>query len=197
MPDGRDLVDVIITTDPEKLPAQIRALQDPARPLPIGAQFFEQRFTFMGLLQNVTIGALLAIMALIAFMFFIALLVESFGPTTVAYSQYDSKVEFGALAFSGVFGFGSYLMLSSVIPIASLAWSGQHTRYGLVLLGEWLVSHSMFDTTVIPRDKLTGVAAGKVGYLLGQAHKSLTLPNIVDGQLPLLIAAIERWKASG
>lgn len=188
-------MDVIITSDPKKLPPEILALQDEARPLPPGAQFFEQRFTFSGLLKNAVIGVVLALFGLFAFIFFIAMVVDLLGPTTVAYSQYQSQVIFGSLAFSGVFLFASYVMLGSLWPAAWLAWSGRHSRYGITLLGDRLVSHSLFDTTVIPRDKFTSIFGGKVGYLLGENAKSFTLPDIVDGRRPKLEAAIQSWKA--
>jgi hypothetical protein len=188
-------LDVIVTSDPQKIPPEILALQDQAQPLPQDAQFFEQRFTFWGMMQTATIGLVPILIGLVAFAFFISMLIASFGSTSVAYSQFTNKIEFGALAVSAVFWFGSYLMLSSLVPAARFAWSREHTRYGITLLGDRLVSYSLFDTTVIPRDKFTSIAGNKIGYLLGDSEKSFTLPDIVEDRRPQLEAAIQGWKA--
>ena len=187
-------MDVIITSDPEKLPPEIRALQDEGQPLPPGAQFFEQRFTLLGLVKTAVIGLVLALIGFITFIFFIATLIASFGPTTVASS--DSQIIFGSLAVSAVFWFASYFMLSSLLPAARLAWSGRSSRYGITLLGDRLVSHSLFDTTIIPREKFTAITGGKVGYQLKEEEKSFALPEIVGNRGPQLAAAIQSWKAA-
>ena len=187
-------MDVIITSDPEKLPPEIRVLQDEAQPMPPGARFFEQRFTLLTLLRNAAIAAVLALLGLAAFVLFALMVVESFGPTTVANSGFDSRIELSALAVSAVLSFACYLMLGSLLPAARLAWSGKHTRHGIVLIDDRLVSYSLFDTTIIPRDKLTAIAGGKVGYLLGGDAKSFTLPDIVEDRRHELEAAIRSWK---
>jgi hypothetical protein len=188
-------VDVIITSDPAKLPPEILALQDENQPLPQDAQFFEQRFTFSELLKTAAIGAVLAFLGLITFIFFIYSVIDLFGPTTVAYSNYQSQTIFGSLAVSGVFFFASYLMLGSIKPAFGLAWSGRHSRYGITLLGDRFVSHSLFDTTVIPREKFISLVAGKVNYRLGEKDSWFMLPDIAGGRRPQLEAAIQSWKA--
>lgn len=189
-------MDVVITSDPKKLPPEILGLQDQSQPLPPGAAFFEQRFTFAGLAWTALIGVVLAVAGLLTLLFFVALLVESFGPTTVAYSQFDTKAEFWSLAVAAVLMFGSYLMLSSLAPAARLAWSGRPSRYGITLLGDRLISYSLFDTTIIPRDKFSAIADGKVEYILGDNKKSFNLPDIAGNRRPQLEAAIRDWKAA-
>jgi hypothetical protein len=188
-------VDVIITSDPEKLPPEIRALQDEAQPMPPGARFFEQRFSFLMLVRNGAIALVLALLGLAAFVLFAIMVVESFGPTTVANSSFDSRIELSVLAVSAVLWFACYLMLGSLLPAARLAWSGKRSRYGIVLMGDRLVSHSLFDTTIVPRDKFTSITGGKVGYQLGGDAKSFTLPDIIDDRRHELEAAIRSWKA--
>jgi hypothetical protein len=189
-------LDVVITSDPEKIPPEIRALRDEGQPLPPGAQFFEQRFTFVGLLKTALIGLVLALIGLITFIFFIAMVLDSFGPTTVASSTYSSQIIFASLAVSAVFWFGCYFMLSSLLPAARLAWSGRPSRYGITVFGDCLISYSLFDTTIIPRDKLTSITAGKVGYLLKGEEKSFALPSIVDNRQQQLEAVIRSWKSA-
>ena len=60
-------MDVLITSQEEKLPPPVRALLDPAQPLPADAIFFEQKFTLAALL-----GRLLGGLALLGASVFLA-----------------------------------------------------------------------------------------------------------------------------
>lgn len=190
------LLDVIITAEAKNIPPDILALQDETKPLPPDAEFFEEQFTFAGLAWNAFIGLVLAVIGLLSLLFGVVMVVDSFhSPTTVYSSGVDSKVEFGALAVGFVFFLGSYLMIASLLPAARLAWSGQRSRYGITLLGDHLISYSLFNTTIIPREKFSGLAGGKIEYLMGEDKKSFNLPSIVGGRRSQLEAAIQNWAA--
>lgn len=54
-------MDVLIADEPDKLPPHIRDLEDPTRPLPAGAQFFEEKFTSGRLAKQFIAGLVLTI----------------------------------------------------------------------------------------------------------------------------------------
>jgi len=190
------LLDVIITAEAKNIPPDILALQDETKPLPAEADFFEEQFTFSGLAWNAFIGVVLAVIGLLSLLFCVVMVVDSFhSPTTVYSSDVDSKLELGALVVGLVFFLGSYLMIASLVPAARLAWSGRRSRYGVTLLGDRLISYSLFNTTIIPREKFGGLAGGKIEYLMGENKKSFNLPSIVGSRRSHLEAAIQAWAA--
>lgn len=189
-------MDVIITAEAKNIPPDILALQDQTKPLPPDADFFEEQFTVSGLAWNAFIGLVLAVIGLLSLLFCVVMVVDSFhSPTTVYSSGIDSKLEFGALTVGLVFLLGSYLMIASLLPAARLAWSGQRSRYGITLLGDHLISYSLFNTTIIPREKFSALAGGKIQYLVGENKKSFDLPNIVNDRRTQMEAAIQTWAA--
>jgi hypothetical protein len=187
-------LDVIVTSDAKNIPPDILALQDETKPLPPEAVFFEEQFTFSGLAWNAFIGVVLAVIGLLSLLFCAVVVVDSFrSPMTVYSSGVDSKLELGALCVGLVFFLGSYLMITSLLPAARLAWSGRRSRYGITLLGDSLISYSLFNTAIIPRGKFSGIAGGKIEYLMGENKRSFNLPPIVGDRRSQLEAAVQSW----
>ena len=184
---------VIITTLPEKLPEDVRAMIDENQPLAAGIRFFEERFTTGGsalsLIRGIGVGIL-------------GILVTLFG----AYAVFDSATNPRGLASSDflllvvglVLIFGAYLLIGSLggrQALISAQKAGQQTRYGIFLNEELLVSRSWFDTTVIPRALFKGLAGRAVQYEHGGQVKTFNLPatfiGLENGQVE---AAILGWR---
>ncbi len=185
-------MDTVITSVPEKLPENVRGLLEEARPLPPGIAFFEQRYTMSALLGRVLIAAALSVVAL-------ALIFSSFEFLYLRHvdPRYREFINFKEFAAGAVCGFGAWLMFSSVGAGRALGRrqaAGERTRHGIFLTPEALVSHSQFDTTVIPRENFRGLNGGSVSYLLKDVPKSFTLPAEWVGASPAEVAqAITVW----
>lgn len=184
---------VIITSLPEKLPEDVRAMIDESQPLAAGIRFFEERFTTGGSARNLFLGLGIGLLGI---------LVAMFG----AYAVFDSaksprgleSYDFLPLVVGLVLIFGAYLLIGSLGGRQALIGAqnaGRQTRYGIFLNAELLVSRSWFDTTVIPRTLFKGLAGKAVQYEHAGQVKTFNLPatfvGIDRGQVE---AAILGWR---
>jgi hypothetical protein len=78
-------MDVLIGVGSEKLPPNVRDLEDPERPLPAGAQFFEEKFVLGALFRQFALGLLLIVVGPVLVMLFLGLVSE-----TSRLTYYDS-----------------------------------------------------------------------------------------------------------
>lgn len=190
-------MDVLITSEPEKIPPDIRQLQDRDRPLPTGVQFFEEKFTLGGIMKSLFFGlVLMAVAVLVILFFFWALFFAK--PTTV----YSGPTSFD-FAIGGVglaFLIGGYFLLSSVRSEYGLMRKqgrGVDTRYGIFLVKDLFIRHSSLETMAIPRPFFKGLVGNAVHYELKGEAKSFNLPKDFVGKDPRNVAqAIETWAAS-
>lgn len=187
-------MDVLITSIPEKIPPEIRQLQDGSRPLPADVAFFEEKFTLSGMLKSAMLGLILTIVGLVLMFVFIYLLF--FIPRNTVYSSSgDYEFWIGGVGF--VFLIGGWLMLKSLggsYRLMRQQHQGIDTRYGIFLTGDLLVSHNWLETTIIPRPFFKGVVDGAIRYEVGGSVKSFDLPGAIVGKdTQLLEAAVRAW----
>jgi hypothetical protein len=191
-------MDTIITSEPDKLPRDIRALLDPAAPTPSGVVFFEERFTAGALARQSMLAIGLAILGLITLMLSALAIVESFRHPGVG--TYSRPYEFGLAIAGFVFLGAAWLIVRSIAPRRRLIRaqeSGAGTRYGLFLAGDNLVSHSWFDTTVIPRACFTGIGGHAISYTFRGEGKSFDLPAaFVGASIDDVTTSIGSWAAA-
>ena len=184
---------VIITSMPEKLPEEVRAMIDESRPLAAGIGFFEERFTTGGSVRNLALGVVLGLLGMLFAAFGVYLILHS-GTGQRGLDTYD----FMPLVAGLVLILGAYLLISSLGGRRALIRdqeAGRRTRYGIFLGGDLLVSRSWFDTTVIPRPLFKGLARRAVQYELDGQVKSFALPSLFVGIDPAQVeAAILGWK---
>ncbi|MBV9658433.1 MAG: hypothetical protein JO295_10025 [Verrucomicrobia bacterium] len=187
-------MDVLTTSDPEKLPPEVRVLLDETQPLPPGTAFFEQRFSAAWLIQNALIGLGLLGFGALLLLLGVVWLFAYRGPVTV-YS--NSNAELWLIVVGLVLGVGGWMMLASFPAGWALGRrqnAGARTRYGIFLLPGILVSRSWFDTTVIPREHFRGLASNALRYDSKGQTKSYTLPpEWIGSSLAQLAAAIHAW----
>lgn len=190
-------MDVLISGEPDKLPPEIRALVDPQRPVPAGVDFFEQAFSLQGLLFPAIIGVTLAVLGALMLVMALVMLV-SLRRNTV-YDTLTGEMWLGAAGVT--FLFAGSMMLGSLktrYRLIGRQKAGERTRYGLFLIGDSLVSNSLFQTTVIPRAAFEGLSNGAFRYAFRGEVKSETLPDALVGRdRPALEAAIRRWADRG
>jgi hypothetical protein len=187
-------MDVLITSDAAKLPPDIAQLQDDSRPLPVGVQFFEEKFTFAGLVKQLLWALLFLAVGIIVFLVSVILMFTPDRNSTV-YSS-TSMVFLTGAVIGLVFAIGGWIFLKSLWPKYRLMRgqsSGRTTRYGIFLTGDLLISRSFEDTTVIPKPSFKGVKNGAVQYDLKGQDKSFNLPDTATAGA--LEAAIARWAA--
>lgn len=152
---------VLITSDADKLPSEVRLLLDSSASLPPGTQFFEEKFTIRGAGKALVLGLLLVLLGGLALPLGFALLIDSGGRTGV-------QADFAVLGVGVVLLFGAYFMLASLrgrMRLRALQRRGLVTRHGIFLDADRLISHSLFDTTIIPRSDFTGLTDGSVHYV--------------------------------
>lgn len=190
-------MDVLITSLPEKLPLEIRQLEDAGQPLPADVRFFEEKLTAASLLKPVILGVMLEILGVLLILPFLYLFPFR-APLTVYSPQFGYGAAFGATGV--VFLFGGYLLLRSLRPryrLMQQQHQGVDTRYGIFLTGDLLVSHSWFDTTIIPRSFFKGLQGNAVAYELNGSLKSFDLPGaFVGAEMPRVQQAIRDWADS-
>jgi len=185
-------MEVIITSEPDKLPPDVRALIDEAQPLAPGIRFFEERYTLLDMGRTVGAGILLGVIGLVCCLF---------GVSLFFYVTQFESYDLAPLFAGGVFLFASWMMISSLggrWRVMRKQQAGTPTRYGLFLKDDMLVSNSWFQTTVIPRLGFLGLQNRSVLYLFDSKTKSFTLPKAVVGtEAAQLDAAIETWAGQG
>ena len=190
-------MDVLITSEPEKIPADVRLLQDGGRPLPANVQFFEEKFTLTGLVKSLVLGFALLVVGVLVIAFFFYVV---FSPRPVTVSSGPTSFDFAIGGVGLAFLVGGYLLLSSVRSEYRLMREqgrGTDTRYGIFLVGDLLIRHGTVDTTIIPRPFFKGLAGNAVRYELKGEAKSFNLPDAFVGKEPrLVMQAIESWAAS-
>ena len=121
---------------------------------------------------------------------------RNLGSTTALSS---ASIDFGLGAFGAVCLFAGYWLLTSLWPRYQLIRqqaSGVSQRYGIFLIGDLLVSHSWFDTTIIPATAFRGLRDSAVAYEFNGQTKSFTLPEIIGAGRPRLGEAIRRWSGT-
>ena len=183
---------VIITSLPEKLPEDVRAMIDENQPLAAGTRFFEERFTMGGSARNLLLGIGIGLLGTIVALSGVYLVFDS-GRSPRGLESYD----FLPLVAGLVLIFGAYLLIASLGGRQALIRAqktGRRTRYGIFLNAELLVSRNWFDTTVIPRPLFKGLAGRAVQYALDGQVKTFNLPgSFVDAEAAQVEAAIRTW----
>ena len=185
-----NLPDILITAVAEKMPAPVRELLAENQPVPPDVAFYEQRLTASALTKRIAIAAVLFLIAVL-------LLISSLEFLYLRHvdPKYQRYVNIKELAAAVAFGYGGWLMLSSVNTGRALARrqaAGERTRLGVFLLSDTFVCHSQFDTTMVPRGNFQGLSGGKVNYSLNNAPKSFNLPDEWVG-----VSAVEVHQAIG
>jgi hypothetical protein len=190
-------MEVLSTSDPDKLPPEVRELEDPAKPLPAGVQFFEERFSYLGLLKQFLLGVGVAVAGIVLMLACVLAFISDLHATP-PYSSTSFEWKVGLGVGGAIFVYLGYWLVTSTWPNYRLLRQqrrGLHPRYGIFLTGDLLVRHSWFDTTIIPRPLFKGITGGAVHYEEKGETKSFTLPEIVDNGNAALAAAIETWDA--
>jgi hypothetical protein len=186
---------IIITSLPEKLPEEVRALIDEQRPLPADVPFFEERFTLASIAGTTVMGIVVIVLGVVLSLIgVLAALGKAFLLGLI--------VPFPVPLLAGVVClFGGYLLVSSLGGRTKLGReqaAGAVTRYGIFLLGDLLICRSFFDTTVIPRPFFKGLEGRAVHYELDGAAKSFNLPAAIVGRdVRDMDAAIAEWAKRG
>lgn len=187
-------MDVLISSQPEKLPPEVRALQDSARPIPAGTRFFEEKFVFGGLVQQLGLGIALMVVGVLVLLFAIVVM---FSPSNTTVYSDTSQYDVWLAVIGLVLVLGGYIFLSTLkskYRTMKQQQSGIASRYGIFLSGDVLISTNLFDTTVVPRSRCKGVKDGAVQYELNGAVKSFALPKeIVGADRGALESAIRSW----
>lgn len=190
-------MDVLITSEPEKIPPDIRQLQDPDRPLPTDVQFFEEKFTVTGLLKSLVLGFGLMVVGVLVIIFFFYVV---FFPKPVTVYSGPTSFDFAIGGVGLAFLIGGYLLFASVrseYRLMRAQGRGVDTRYGIFLAKELFVRRSTFDTTIIPRPFFKGLAGNAIRYEYKGEAKSFDLPGAFVGKdLRLVEQAIGNWAAS-
>ncbi len=187
-------MEVFITSEPEKLPPEIRALLDEGCPQACGATFFEEKFTASGQLRSWLLGGGLMLGGALIFFFGLTLL---FTPKRAVYDEHVASSSWWLLGAGAVLSYGGYLLFGSGKgkgAVRRRQERGERTRYGIFLLPDALVSHSWFDTTVIPRAFFRGLDGNVLKYEFKKQAKSFDLPaELVGSSGEALRTAIENW----
>jgi len=169
---------VLITGDPAKLPPDIRPLLDPAQPLPRGARFYEEQKTAGSIAWTIALGLGLIIVGLALIFLGAAFLI----------------VSLIGLVFVVA---GAWVIYTVRARLRShhVQQAGQHTRYGIFLVGDSLVEQSEFGTTIIPRSEIQSLDGGKLVYRLNDDKKSIELPRQVVGMARQdMLAQVHAWR---
>ena len=187
-------MDVLITSQPEKLSPEVRALQDPARPLPGGTRFFEEKFVFGGLVKQLGLGIALIAVGVPVLLFAIVVM---FSPSNTTVYSDTSQYDVWLAVIGLVLVLGGYIFISTLkskYRVMKQQQKGIASRYGVFLSGDLLIGNNSFDTTIIPRSRFKGVQAGAVQYEVNGAVKSFNLPEeIVGADRGALESAIRAW----
>ena len=190
--------DTIVTSLPEKLPAEVRLLLDEAQPLPPGVVFFEERITIAALAKRGLLGLALLAVGVLIVLFGLSMLFSVRHNTTV-YSSNDGT--WWVLAVGAVFCFAGWFMVSSIpagLTLSRQQQAGKQTRYGLFLLPKAQVWRTYADTTVIPRTKFHHLENTTLHYVTKTGVKSFALPMEWIGVTPVkVVQAIAAWTAAG
>jgi hypothetical protein len=190
-------MDVLITSDPEKIPPDIRQLEDSSQPLPADVQFFEEKFTLAGLVKSLILGIVLMAVGILVIAFFFYVV---FSPRLTTVYSGPTSFDFAIGGVGLAFLIGGYLLFVSVRSEYRLMREqarGADTRYGIFLVKDLFVRHSSVDTTIIPRPFFKGLAGNAVRYEFKGEVKSFNLLAAFVGSDPLFVAeAIEKWAAS-
>ena len=137
---------------------------------------------------------MLFVIAVVLILFSMEFLYEYGRHVDPKYREYFNIKEFLAGA---AFAYAGWLMFSSVSTGRTLERrqaAGERTSHGIFLTAEALVSHSQFDTTVIPREKFRGLNGRNVNYLLKDVPKTFGLPTDWVGASPGQVEqAITHW----
>jgi hypothetical protein len=190
-------MDVLIASEPDKIPPDVGQLQDGDKPLPASVQFFEEEFTLRGIVKSLVLGLALAVVGILVILFFFYVL---FGPRPTTVYSGPTSFDFAIGGVGLAFLIGGYLLLASVRSEYRLMREqhrGRDTRYGIFLVKDMLISHNSSDTTIIPRPFFKGLAGGAVRYELKGEAKSFNLPGAFVGRDPRLVEqAIVEWASS-
>ena len=188
-------MDVLIASG-EKLPSHIRDLEDSQRPLPSGAQFFEERFAPGRLAWQFVLGILATIAGLAIILLFL-IIVGHLDQEIFSLTDSDWKYVFYIFAIGAASLLGGIVLLLSIMPkyrLMKQQRAGSQTRYGIFLLDDLLISHNWLDTTIIPRLFFKGLDGRAVRYKLLGEEKTLDLPReIVCNDQDALACAIRSW----
>ena len=186
---------VIITSDRAKLPPDVQTLVDEGSPLPSGWQFYETKMTMGSILFYLILGGALVLLGLGALLFSLETLIWTSKHATV----YNSGLHWKPLFFGIGVIFGGGWMLYTVpgkFRLLQSQGAGKATRFGIYLAPGRLVSHSDFDTTVLPKSEFRGLDGKSVKYVLNGQDKSFNLPaEIVGRPVTDLHQAVQNWGA--
>jgi hypothetical protein len=184
---GKDFTQVVITSDPGKLPPAVRAMVDKSKPLAPGVVFFEERFTVAGTARVLALGIVLAVIGLIIGL---AGIIGVTSPGPGSYGVWIILTGF-AFLYGGYWMFGSLRARWAVMRAQK---AGEHSRYGIFVSDDLLINNSWFDTTVIPRSAYQGMQGQSLRYDLNGEAKSFALPGaLVGAEHASLDDAISAW----
>jgi MFS family permease len=188
-------MDVLIASG-EMLPSNIRDLEDPQRPLPSGAQFFEERFAPGRLAWQLALGILATVAGPAIILLFLTI-VYHLDREIFSLTDSDWKFVFYTFAIGAVSLLGGIMLLLSILPkyrLMKQQRAGNQTRHGIFLLDDLLIRHHWFDTTIIPRPFFKGLDGREVRYQLLGEEKTFDLPReIVCNDQDALASAIRSW----
>jgi hypothetical protein len=191
-------MDVLIGVGSDKLPPQVRDLEDPQQPLPAGAQFFEEKFASGGLVRQFMLGLLLVVIGPPLILFSLALISHTSRWTYYYSDSWQYMYYIGGAGVASVIA--GVALIWSIVPkyrLMKRQGEGTQTRYGVFLLDDLLIRHGWFDTTVIPRPFFQGLDGRAVKYVLLGEAKTFDLPREIvrDGQ-DALANAIRCWASN-
>jgi hypothetical protein len=190
-------MDVLITSDSAKLPAEVLQIQDVDRPLPPDVQFFEEKITYSDLATQLIWGIVLMPLGALVLILAVFMMFAIDRHTASYSSSLDFLFVVAAVGF--VFLGAGYLLLKSLWPkfqCMKRQQRGVATRFGIFLVAEMLVSHSVFDTTIVPKPYFKGLKGRSVQYERNGETKSFDLPaTLVGKDVQNLDTAIANWAA--
>lgn len=186
-------LEVLITSDPAKLPSEVAALLDPSVPLPAETAFFEKRYELAEMMHRLLFAIGISLAAAVIIPFGIAFLFSYPQVTTT------TSVDYLPLGFGLVCALAAWMMLASIRTcwnLRRLQSLGQPTRRGTFLTPAALIQAGEIDTTVIPRSRFRGLVGKTVKYHQRDAEKSYRLPAALLNATPQqLEQAITQWAA--
>lgn len=188
--------EVLLVSDPTKLPPEVASLLDPATPLPIGTTFFEKRYDLAEMMRRLIVAIGLGLASGVLIPFGVAFLFS----TGSGVGSGSSSLDFMPLGFGLVCVLSSWMLLTSLRPcwnLRRLQLLGQPTRRGTFVTPAALIHASESDTIVIPLSRFRGLSGTSVKYHDKDVEKSYRLPAALLTATPQqLEQAITQWAAS-